>query len=363
MIVQRVVHVVSSLEIGGAERLVVDLAHAQLRAGLAPSIFDLGRDDHPLARPLAHAARQLGVRVIHVGRFRSRLARTVALAALLAGSSDALHLHNPWALRAVLPVLPAVRGRVVYTRHGAHPYDDAPWRVVHRVARGFIDRVTFVTDEARASFEAAHGRSPHRHVIIENGVVVPRVLPQRPPPDRLRIGAVGRLVELKGQRLVLDAIAGLGPEARPRVELHLFGDGPEREQLAEHARGTLPDVPVVFHGTVLDRDRIYDAMDVLAVGSRTEGSSLAIMEAMARGVPAIATAVGGNPQLVRDGQTGMLVPAGDPIAMRGAIAALLAEPGLVTWLGRASHELIRAHHSLDTVVERYRALYAGRDRA
>lgn len=351
---QQVAHVVSSLQIGGAERLVVDLAHAQLRAGLTAWILDLGRDD----RPLAADARRLGVRVIRVGRIRSRLARTLAIAALLGGRRTALHVHNPWALRAVLPVLPAVRGRVVYTRHGAHAYDDVAWRAMHALARRFIHRVTFVTAEARAAFEAAHGASRDRHLVIENGVLVMPVAP-RPPRARLRVGTVGRLVELKGQRLVFDAIAGLDRDARDRVELHVFGDGPERAGLVEYARAALPDVPVAFHGTVLDRDAIYDAIDVLAVGSRMEGHSMAIMEAMARGVPAIATDVGGNPRLVRDGETGLLVPAGDAAAIRRALAALLADPGLLARLGRASHALIAARHSLDAVVAEYHALYAG----
>ena len=217
--------------------------------------------------------------------------------------------------------------------------------------------MTFVTEEARGSFEAAHGSSPHRHLVVENGVAIP------PPPvvsagaaERLRIGTVGRLVELKGHWRALEAVAGLGPRARARVELHLFGEGPERERLTDLARDRLAGVPVVFHGMVLDREQIYAAIDVLVVGSRTEGQSMAIMEAMARGVPVIATDVGGNAALVRE--AGVLVPAGDTAAIRGAIARLVAEPALVERLGRASRAWIAAHHSIDAVAAKYRALYA-----
>jgi glycosyltransferase involved in cell wall biosynthesis len=346
-----VAHVVSSLHIGGAERLVVDLAGAQRRSGLAPWIVDLGADEGALAATA-------GVRVIRIGRLRSHLARTAALAALLAGRRQAVHVHNPWALRAVLPILPAVRGRVVYTRHGPFPYDRVAWRAIHRVARRFVDHVTFVTDEARAAFEAAHGASEQRHVVIENGVVVAPVAPPRSPPARLRIGSVGRLVELKGHRFLLDAITGLAASERARVELHLFGDGPERERLADQARSV--GATVVFHGMVVDRERIYSAIDVLAMPSRTEGQSMAILEAMARGMPVIATRVGGNVQLVRDGETGLLVPPGDPTALGGAIARLLAEPALAIQLGRAGHARIAAHHSIDAVAGKYARLYARR---
>jgi glycosyltransferase involved in cell wall biosynthesis len=139
--------------------------------------------------------------------------------------------------------------------------------------------------------------------------------------------------------------------------MHLFGDGPERESLERFALRELPGIPVEFHGTVVDRERIYRAIDVLAVGSRTEGQSMAIMEAMSRGVPVIATGVGGNTELVQHGQTGMVVAPGDPLATRDAIVQLLAEPELVHRLGDASHALIAARHSIDAVVAKYHALY------
>jgi L-malate glycosyltransferase len=350
----RIVHLLSSLKIGGAERLAVDLACAQLRAGLDVSIIELGGDEQELA---AHA-RRIGVKVFGVGQLRSKIARVSALGALLAGRDLVLHIHNPWALRAVLPILPAIRGRVIYTRHGASPYCSLTWRTVHRLARGFVDRVTFVTEEAKDAFEAVHGASPGRHVVVEKGVAVASSAPARILSSaRLRVGSVGRLVELKGQRHTLAAVSSLAGGARERVEIHMFGDGPERERLTDYARASLADVPVSFHGMVIDRDEIYEAIDLLVVASRTEGQSLAIMEAMARGIPVIATNVGGNPQLVRDGETGMLVPAGDSGAIRDRLARVLAEPELLPRLGRASHARIVAHHSIETMAEKYRGLY------
>jgi glycosyltransferase involved in cell wall biosynthesis len=343
-----VAHVVSSLEIGGAERLVIDLACAQLRTGMAAWIVDLGQREEA---PLASTARALGLRVVRAGRWRSRATRLAQLARLLAGRRQALHIHNPGALRAVLPILPAARGRVIYTRHGAFPYASTPWRLVHRVALPFVDHVTFVTEEARRAFEQVHGASRDRHIVVENGVVVG---PGREAPrtDRLRIGCVGRLVELKGQYRLLDAVANLGDPSK--VEVHLFGDGPERDRLVAQAQRLR--LPVTFHGMVLDREQIYAAIDVLVVASRTEGQSMAIMEAMACSLPVIATDVGGNADLVRDG--GLLVRPNDVIAIRDALARLLDEPELHGRLGRAGHAWVRAHHSIDNVAECYRALYA-----
>jgi glycosyltransferase involved in cell wall biosynthesis len=340
-----VAHVVSSLEVGGAERLVLDLACAQVRAGIAAWIVDLG---HREEAPLVQTAHALGLRVVRAGRWRSRAARIAGLARTLAGRRHALHIHNPGALRALLPILPAARGRVIYTRHGAFPYGSPPWRLVHRIALPFVDRVTFVTEEARRAFESVHGSSADRHVVVENGVAVgPRRVAAR--TARLRIGCVGRLVELKGQHRLLDAVVGL----EDRVEVHLFGDGPERERLVAQAQRL--ELPVTFHGMVIDREKIYAAVDAIVVASRTEGQSMAIMEAMASALPVIATDVGGNAELVRDG--GILVRANDAGAIRAAIQRLLDEPELHARLGRAGHASIARHHSIDTVAAHYQALY------
>lgn len=353
MNVTRVAHVVSSLDVGGAERLVVDLAHAQLREGLGVTILDLGRDD----RPLGETARELGIEVVRVGRRRSRLGRLITLARrLVARPAQALHIHNPGALRAVLPLLPFVGGPVLYTRHGPSPYAAERWKALHRVARSFVHRVTFVTEDVRLAFRNVHG-SDWPDAVIRNGVPVAHEPPIRTRGTRLRLGSVGRLVELKRQHLLLDAVAQLPPDLRTRVEIHLFGDGPDRASLAEHARSELGGVPVVFHGTVIERETIYAHVDVLVVSSRMEGLSMAVLEAMARAVPVIATDVGGNRELVHDERTGLLVPSNDVTALRMAITRMLRDPTLPARLGRASHELVARRYSIAEVATRYQELY------
>lgn len=349
---RRVAHVVSSLGVGGAERLVVDLSQAQRRCGLEVAILDLGPDEGELA----DIARAADVEVIRVGRHRSRLGRLAALARrLVARPAQAVHVHNPGALRAVLPLLPFAGGPVLYTRHGPSPYGTEKWRALHRVARSFVHRITFVTEDARRAFQAAHG-TDWPDAVIRNGVPVSHAPPIRTLGLRLRLGAVGRLVELKQQRLILDAVSALPPALRARVEIHLFGDGPERDELAR--RAATAGVPVAFHGTVLDREVIYAHVDVLVVSSRTEGLSMAILEAMARAVPVIATDVGGNRELVHDDRTGLLVPANDVHALGAAIERTIREPTLTARLGRASHELVAQRYSIDEVAQRYRELYA-----
>jgi glycosyltransferase involved in cell wall biosynthesis len=183
------------------------------------------------------------------------------------------------------------------------------------------------------------------HAVLEFGVDIPPRRDRSAAPDaRVQIGCVGRLVEVKGQHMLIDAMARLR-SAVPR-ELHLFGDGPDLARLQALAR-QVDCGKVYFHGTVLDRGEIYRDLDVLVVASRMEGLSLAMMEAMVREIAVVATDVGGNSRLIRDGHTGLLVPFGDPSALARALDTMLDGPGLRAQLAVAGRSLIESSFALE----------------
>jgi len=165
---------------------------------------------------------------------------------------------------------------------------------------------------------------------------------------------VGRLVALKGQRDVIDAVARL--RLAPAVELHFFGDGPERDALHAHAAALIPG-QAVFHGAVVDREQIYGSIDLLVVASRMEGLSLVIMEAMARQIPVIATAVGGNSRLVVAGKTGILVAYGDADALSAALQTLASDRVQRDRLAAAGRQHIAQNYSLESAAQILRPLY------
>jgi glycosyltransferase involved in cell wall biosynthesis len=346
----RIVHAVSSLEIGGAERLVVDLARLQRRQGLAAAIlnFSDATDD------LCEEARAAGVDVVALGRGASTPQRLRKISSCLRSAApSALHIHSPWCLRGLAPVLPFFAGSVVYTRHGAHAYDSWSWKALHAWTHRFTDHVTFVSAESLEVHRRAYGGTRVPLHVLEFGVDTDVPKHVRPTASRIRIGNVGRLVELKGQRHLVDAVALLDI---PNVELHIFGDGPERAALEQHAARVLPG-RLFLHGAVMDRDRIYEHIDVLAVASRMEGLSLVIMEAMAREIPVVATDVGGNPRLVVAGETGLLVPHADTKAMAAALRLLATDPALGPRYASAARALVVGRHSLEAVSRKLLDLY------
>src|ERR1700759_2322782 len=126
MSARRVIHTVSSLQVGGAERLVLDLASVQQGQGLTPVILSFGSDQDPLCE----VARRRGIALVSLKGATSRYAKVTAIHRALSGEQpSALHIHSPWCLRPLAPMLPFFKGKVIYTRHGAHAYDTLGWRL------------------------------------------------------------------------------------------------------------------------------------------------------------------------------------------------------------------------------------------
>jgi glycosyltransferase involved in cell wall biosynthesis len=142
-----------------------------------------------------------------------------------------------------------------------------------------------------------------------------------------------------------------------RAALVLVGDGPERPGLEAIAAELGVADAVRFAGARSDVPRLLRLFDVFALSSQTEGISVALLEAMAAGLPAVATAVGGNPEVVVEGETGRLVPAGDPARLGEALASLLADPDRRQAWGQAGRARVMEKFTLDRMVRDYEAIY------
>jgi glycosyltransferase involved in cell wall biosynthesis len=170
--------------------------------------------------------------------------------------------------------------------------------------------------------------------------------------DEPLIGIVGRLVPIKDVHLAIEAIARL-----PEVHLAVLGDGEVRSTL-EHevdARGLTDRVH--FTGWWHDIPAAMSDLDVVILTSRNEGTPVALIEASACGRPIVSTQVGGVATVVRDGQTGYLVPTGDAGALADRISALLGDPTRAQELGEAGREWVRDRFSADRLIRDIRGLY------
>lgn len=172
----------------------------------------------------------------------------------------------------------------------------------------------------------------------------------------LVVGAIGSLYPVKGHRYLLDAMPAV-LSRYPDLVLLLVGRGILEDQLKEQAKELGIERHVRFLGMRNDISKILASLDVFVLPSLSEGLSLALLEAMAAGRPAVATRVGGNAELVVEGETGLLVSSNDPKALTDALCRLLANGTMRETLGRNAVERIRRRFSAGRMGENYQQLY------
>jgi glycosyltransferase involved in cell wall biosynthesis len=141
------------------------------------------------------------------------------------------------------------------------------------------------------------------------------------------------------------------------MRLVIVGEGPLRGELEKLAAEVAPPESVSFAGYQAEPERWLAEMDVFALTSRSEGLPVSILEAWAAGVPVVASAVGGVPELIADGETGLLFPPGDEAALADCLERLLADRGLAERLARAGRERVEREFSLARMAETYQRLY------
>jgi glycosyltransferase involved in cell wall biosynthesis len=173
-------------------------------------------------------------------------------------------------------------------------------------------------------------------------------------PERLVVGCVARLVPPKGLFDLVAAAAWVGA-AEPRAAFVVVGDGPLRSRVEAVAQRC--GARIDFVGERDDVADLLGAFDVFALASHWEGSPIAVLEAMSAGLPVVATAVGGVPGIVSDGETGVLVPPGAPDALAAQVLGLLRDPERARRLGEAGKARALARHRVETLCDGVQRIY------
>ena len=270
---------------------------------------------------------------------------------------------------------PAALCAWLHLRHGlpwicfCHGATTENWRVrcynrIEAFARLAADRIVLVAEAQRTRTLRTLGRGRVR--VLRNGIDLQAPVKQSSPPidvrgqlglarDERLLVAVGRLSPEKGIDVLIDALSRL---RAPRVRLALVGDGPERERLRARAERAGLAERVAFVGHIATPGDFLQAADVVVLPSRSEGIPNVALEAMALGRPLVATAVGGTPEIVVDGVSGILVRADDSQRLAAALDRVLADSGLAARLADGAREHAVLRLSSTARCSRLRALYA-----
>jgi glycosyltransferase involved in cell wall biosynthesis len=354
----RVAHVCESLEVGGLEKLLVEFARHADRGW-----FDLRFVTLAGRGSLAGEVEALGwpVRALELGDGLRERARALGrLARLFARERvGVVHTHSEGPLLYGAPAARLARvRRVIHTRH--HGPDLGRSRRALRamaLASRCVDLVACVAEDG-ARHAVAEGVPASRVVTVWNGIDLKRFACAGPRPGGPAV-AVARLTPEKDLATLLCASAE-ALTREPDFRLEIAGDGPLRGELEELAGSLGLGERVRFLGQVDDVAGLLGRAGLLVLSSVKEGVPLTLLEAMARGLPVVATRVGGCPEVVEDGRTGLLVPPGEPGALAAAVLALWRDHGRAAGMGRAGRERAESHFDVRRTVARYESMYLDR---
>jgi glycosyltransferase involved in cell wall biosynthesis len=353
----RVLHVAKVAGISGSENHLLLLLPALRERGYDVRLAML-HEDEPGAAEFASRLRESGVPVDEL-RFRAvaaplevgRLARLMRRHAPEIVHTHLVHadfLGLPAGRAAGVPVLAS-------TKHGFNAFRDRrAFAAADRRVSGLADLHIAISAGLARYLAEREGLDEERFEIVHYGIVAGPEPP--PPPGAPRLAVVGRLVPIKGHATLFEAFAAARLRV-PGLTLEVAGDGPLDAELREAAvRHGVADA-VTFLGRVAPAAPVFERAELVVVPSLGEGFGMVALEAMERGRAVVASAVGGLPEIVEDGRTGLLVPTADAGALAAAIVELASDPARTAAMGAAGRERAVAAFAQTRCTDRTDALY------
>lgn len=357
----RIAQILPALNRGGMERFSIALAHS-LQTTFATQLFCTSE-----AGPLSGVAESLGLRV--------RVARSPILAnfwpqellsELRSFSPTVIHSHSGSWLKAAVAGKTLGVSRVIHTIHGFH--EGRLWlhEPIERLAVRKTDAIVAVSEEqAQYAIERLHAPSARVH-IIRNGIDTSRY---RAIADARRtrfsstdkplvVGFIGRLIDVKDPLLLLEGFQRAAEQLAGNADISLeyVGDGPLRSTLSEAIARSRHKQSISLHGAVDDVSTYLERFDLLVLSSRSEGTSLAALEAMAAGCPVVAFDVGGNGDLL-NGECGVLIKERSTEALASAIVNIALSRSMLERISANAFKKVNREYSLEAAVNKYLELY------
>jgi glycosyltransferase involved in cell wall biosynthesis len=358
-----VLHMVDCLNIGGGEMQMVDLVKRIDRSRFRPIVGCLKKVG-PLLSVLERSQVQVEAFPVKGKLFYPNSLKQIVRLALFIRREKVkilhtqdLYSHLVGVPAAVLAGVPVITNRLDlgHTLNRWH-------RCALKVLSIGITKAMANSLGVQRMLVDSEKMDPRKIELIYNGVDMDRfqfaavpspsprgsLLPEFRPDDRL-IGILANLWPIKGHHILLEAAVRVVAYF-PKVRFVLIGMGVQRAELESRARALSIEKHVLFLGSRQDVPDILSCMEISVLPSLGEGFSNAILESMAAGLPMVATDVGGNREAIIDGETGFIVPPGDPDSLADRLIRLLDDPSLGKKMGRAGRQRIENHFTLDRMV-------------
>ena len=364
----RILQLISSGGFYGAENVTLQLTLAL--NGLGRQVI-IGAFENAQRRnsELAKAARHRGIRVESIeckGRLDLQTVATIRQI-ILKYDINIVHTHGYKADIYGYLAARETKAKLVAT---CHNWTGATFslRWYERLDRFFLrrfDAIAAVSGTIQDTLTRS-GVQQDRVRIVENGIDIESfsrgqpILKNLPKfKNRKIVGFVGRLVREKGLTFLLEAAKSI-VAMDSNVTFVLAGDGPDQDYLGQLVKEYGLEDEIVFLGPLSELPDTYASFDIFVLPSLNEGMPMAVLEAMASGRPVVATRIGAVPQLLQDGESGLLVSPGDATQLAAAIRRLLDSPALRQKLGAQGHQRVCEHFSAEAMAEKYLEIYSGR---
>ena len=361
----KILHLISSLGLFGAETIALNLAGTVQGNGYESILCAIENSSNSKI-DIIEQANKAGIET-HIlkcaGRFDIRA--IFRLRKYIENQKiDVLHTHN---YKSDLIGMLAARLAKVPVIATAHGFTDmsrsvSMYEKLDRwILKSFFNKVVTVTGQMLPNFSDQQKR------IIPNGIDISHFSRNEEKRVALRkkynvadndilIGTIGRLSKEKNQRMLLEAVYPIVRE-NEQVKIIIIGDGLKADELKQFVEARHLTDRVIFTGIMHDTVSAYSAMDIFILSSLTEGVPLTVLESMASKLPVIATRVGGIPEIMNNGETGLLVESQDVETLRIRVHELIDDKKLRQTLVDAAYEFVRDHYSLTKMCEAYQKVY------
>jgi glycosyltransferase involved in cell wall biosynthesis len=302
----------------------------------------------------------LGVPVIRVGRAKTKLGRLFRIMAVLRHDPPFIIQSQHFYMNAYAAMVARMLRLIsigALRSNGLMEARDCGqiggWLNLH------TPRVLAANSRAAIQYAVQQGLNPARLFLLSNVVDTACFSPASDRhSDPVRLLSVGRLIQSKRFDRFISLVARLRLELNMEVIGTIVGDGPLKDSLLAQARAMgLPVTAIEMRGSLADLAPVYQQSDVFVTTSELEGTPNVLLEAMASGLPAVATNVGGVPDLVRNGENGFLVGCDDEAGRCAALERLIRDPKLRSSMGQRGRAYVAANHSLDRLPSQLSALY------
>ena len=361
----KVFHLVRAMDVGGLESVVIGLVDGGRAHGVVPYLGCL-YEPGALGRGVNSEGTWVGDLQGH-----GFLATLRSLCQYIRENHiEIIHTHNPQphlfgALVGVMSRVP-----VVHTKHGRNYPGDRKRVWLNRQLSRMSKRIVAVSDDAAEVALEIEKVPADKVSVILNGVDTERFnhgKHGRHGKGEVTIGTVGRLSEDKDYPMLVRAFARMreqlstlhSPHSTVHTQLLLVGDGPDRALIEGEAQKQGVSDFCEFAGMQSNVEEWLAKMDVFCLSSVTEGTSMTLLEAGACGLPSAVTDVGGNREIVLDGESGFVVPEGDETALAEAMVKLVVDHDLRTQMGVAARQRVVQRYSMEGMVEQYVDVYRG----